>query len=68
MKAHEIKVVRNCFLMPTSDSDVIEKGHVSLRMLKQLDLQDIQIRLLPADMIYQFYLNNDKLDIHALNL
>ena len=54
--------------MPTSDSDVIEKGHVSLRMLKQLDLQDIQIRLLPADMIYQFYLNNGKLDIHALNL
>lgn len=68
VKAHEIKVVRNCFLMPTSDSDVIEKGHVTLRMLKQLDLQDIQIRLLPADMIYQFYLNNDKLDIHALNL
>jgi len=68
VEAHGIKVVRNCFLMPTSDSDVIEKGQVSLRMLKQLDLQDIQIRLLPADMIYQFYLNNDKLDIHALNL
>ena len=66
--AHEIKTVRNCFLMPTSGSTVVVKGSVSLEMLQAMGLQDIQIRLLPAQAMYRHYLENTKADISDLKL
>lgn len=66
--AHEIKTVRNCFLLPTAGKTVIEKGSVSLKMLHALGLQDIQVRLLPAEIMYHHYLKNTKADIKSLNL
>ncbi len=68
VEAHGIRTVKNCFLMPTAGNEVVAKGKVSLAMLSNLHLQDIQIRLVPAKMVYQHYLGNTKMDLHALML
>ena len=65
---HQIHTVRNCFLMPTSDKEVVVKGTASLAMLSSLGLQDIQIRLLPAETMYKHYTDNTKMDISTLRL
>jgi len=68
VEAHQISTVRNCFLMPTASAEIIEKGTASLAMLSNLGLQDIQVRLLPAEMMYRHYIENTKMDIRVLNL
>lgn len=68
VEEHQIKTVRNCFLMPTNGNDVVVKGTVSLAMLSSLGLQDIQIRLLPAQTMYKHYIENTKMDISILQL
>ena len=68
VEAHQISTVRNCFLMPTASKEIIEKGAVSLAMLSKLGLQDIQVRLLPAETMYRHYIDNAKMDICILNL
>lgn len=68
VEAHEIQIVKNCFLMPTANEEIIIKGTVTLAMLKNLGLQDIQIRLLPAKTMYKHYLNNTKLEVSSLKL
>ena len=68
VEAHQIGTVRNCFLMPTASAEIIEKGTASLAMLSNLGLQDIQVRLLPAEMMYRHYIENTKMDIRVLNL
>ena len=67
-EAHKIRSVKNCFLMPTATSEIIEKGAVSLAMLKRLGLEDIQVRLLPAKTVFMHYLKNTKMDIQDKNL
>ena len=68
IEAHNIKTVKNCFLIPSNEDEISIKGTVILAMLKNLGLQDIQIRLLPAKMMYNHYLNNTKLDLSLLKL
>lgn len=68
VQAHQISAVRNCFLLPTASAAIIEKGSVSLAMLQHLGLEDIQVRLLSAEMMYRHYLENTSMDIRALNL
>lgn len=68
VEEHQIHTVRNCFLMPTSAPEIIEKGTASLAMLSNLGLQDIQVRLIPATTMYRHYLENTKMDIRTLNL
>lgn len=68
VEAHQIRTVRNCFLMPTAGSEVVEKGIVSLNMLQSLGLQDIQIRLMPASTMYKHYVDNTKFNLQSLNL
>lgn len=68
VEAHQIGTVRNCFLMPTSSTDIIEKVTASLAMLSNLGLQDIQVRLLPAVEVYDYYLSDHKIDISLLSL
>jgi hypothetical protein len=68
VEEHQIKTVRNCFLMPTNGKEVIVKGTVSLAMLRALGLQDIQVRLLPAETMYKYYIENKKIDISSLRL
>lgn len=65
---HDIKVVKNCFLFPTAEEKVIDGKAVSLDMLKKLNLQDIQVRLLPAEEMYKHYINGTKKTISELML
>ena len=68
VEAHQIRTLRNCFLMPTAASEIFEKGVVSLGMLQDLGLQNIQIRLLPASTMYRHYIDNTKFNLQSLNL
>lgn len=68
LDTHNIKTVLNCFLFPTASEEVINKGTVSLKMLNNIGLQDIQVRLLPAKEMYQHYIDNTKIDIGRLKL
>lgn len=65
---HEIRSVKNCFLMPTEEDVILNKGQVSLRMLKKLGLQDIEVRLLPAKEAYACYLAGASMDVALLKL
>lgn len=68
IKAHNIAVVKNCFLMPTEKNEIINKGTAKMSMLEALGLENIQIRLLPARMMYEYYLSQKKIDIGLLDL
>ena len=68
IQAHNISVVRNCFLMPTEQSEIIPVGTAKLPMLEALGLENIQVRKLPAKMMYDYYLSKKKIDISTLNL
>lgn len=65
---NQIDDVKNCFLLPTELTDVVNLGIASLFMLSSLGLADIQIRLLPAAKLYELYLDCKTLDISILNL
>lgn len=60
--------VKNCFLMPTEEDTIIEKGTVRMDMLSALELEQIQIRQLSAQRMYAYYLMAKKMDIDQLNL
>jgi len=68
IKAHNIAVVKNCFLMPTEKNVIIDKGTAKMEMLEALGLENIQIRLMPAAMMYEYYLTQRKIDVALLNL
>ena len=65
---HEFVAVKNCFLMPTEEDSVIDKGEVFMKMLSELGLQNIKVRLLPATRVYELYLSGKKMDVSLLNL
>ena len=65
---HAFEGVENCFLMPTEEKNIIHKGVASMQMLSALGLQDIKVRFLPADMVYDHYLSGRKMDISRLEL
>lgn len=67
IKAHQFSRVGNYFLMPTEQDKVINKGTVSLQMMRILGLEDIQVRLLPANLVFNHYLANTKLQFNLLN-
>lgn len=68
VKEHNFTSVKNCFLMPTEDDKIIEKGYVSMEMLDTLELEHIQLRQLPAQLMYTNYLNSQNITIDKLNL
>lgn len=68
IKAHNIAIVKNCFLMPTEETKIIKKGAVKMPMLAALGLENIQIRQIPAKIIYEYYLNQNKMDVSLLDL
>lgn len=65
---HNIKKVKNCFLMPTDKNKVVNLGYAKFEMLEALGLENIAIRLLPAMEIYHYYLNNIKKTFKYLSL
>ena len=68
IKAHNIAVVKNCFLMPAENDKIVKKGTVRMPMLEALNLENIQIRQLPATMMYEYYLTQRKMDIRLLDI
>ncbi len=64
----DIKSIKNCFLMPTDNVDVIKIGQVRMEMLESMNLENIQVRLLPAIEVYEHYLSGKKYDINKLEL
>lgn len=65
---HKFSSVKNCFILPTEESTVLDKEEVSLQMLSKIGLQSIKVRFLPAKMAYDNYLSGRKLDIALLKL
>lgn len=65
---HGISRIRNCFLMPTEGNSIVDKGVAEMEILERLGLQNIQIRLLPAMEMYDFYLTHKTMDISRLEL
>ena len=68
VEEHEFTEVKNCFLMPTEMDRMIEKGAVTLEMFSPLQLAHIQVRLMPATTIFDYYLSGRKYSINDLNL
>lgn len=65
---HDFAGVENCFLMPTETKRIIHKGEAFMQMLSALGLQNIKVRLLPANIVYEYYLSGRKIDISSLEL
>ena len=65
---HEFSAVKNCFLLPTENDSIENKGEVKLEMLENLGLQNIQVRFIPAIMAYDLYLTEREMDFNLLNL
>ena len=63
-----IPSVRNCFLMPTEKGEIINKGYVELKMLHDLDLENIEVILLPAERVFESYITGRKMKICDLKL
>ncbi len=68
IKAHNIPIVKNCFLMPTEGKDKINHGVARLPMLEALGLENIQIRQISADMLYDYFLSDQNILIERLKL
>lgn len=66
IEKHEFNGVKNAFLFPKYDGEIENLGHVELKILS--DLENIQIIMLPADMINKHYLDNNPINISDLNL
>lgn len=68
VRENGIKIVKNCFLMPTEEDQIVEKGAVKMDMLGALQLEKIQVRQLPAKRIFKYYLGLKRMKIDELNL
>ena len=68
IKNNEFIGVKNAFLLPKYDGEIENIGIAKLEILSELDLEDIQIIMLPANLINQSYLQNKKISILCLNL
>ena len=68
IEEHNFSAVKNCFLLPTENNKIEDKGEVRMEMLSNLGLQDIKTRLVPATMAYDLYLSGRKMDIESLDL
>lgn len=65
---HEFSTVKNCFLLPTENDYIEDKGEVKLEMLENLGLQNIKVRFIPAMLAYDLYLSDRKINFELLNL
>lgn len=60
--------VTNGFLFPSSGDLFEDGGSVSLEMMAALGLEDIQLRFLPARVMFEHYLNDDSISVSLLNI
>lgn len=68
IELHNFKQVKNAFLFPTYDNEIINKGHAKLKIINDLGLENIQSIMLPASKINQYYLENKHIPISELKL
>lgn len=70
IKDNSFDNVKNAFLFPYDGDEVKNRGRVELNILSKscLDLEDIQVILLPAHEVNQLYLNSGEIDINRLKL
>ena len=66
INVHSINSIANCFLLPTEQSEVQDKGDVELQILHNLGLQNILVRFVPAAMFYNYYLSGKKASVVQL--
>ena len=65
---HGFSDVKNCFLLPTEKDEIELKGEVSMKMLSNLGLRNIEVRFIPAKMVYELYLMGRKMNLKKLEL
>jgi DNA-binding Lrp family transcriptional regulator len=65
---HHLTKFRNCFLMPAEGTDYIDKGYVEMKILHSLGLENIAVRLLPAEVVFDAYISGRRIDVAVLNL
>ena len=68
IKENKFSGVKNAFLLPKYDGEIENVGIAKLEILSDLYLEDIQIIMIPAGKINQYYLDNKKLSIKKLDL
>ena len=69
VEAHdELNCVKNAFLFPSYENEIVNKGHVELEILSSLNLENIQVIMLPVKTVNQCYLAEKTMDISDLNL
>ena len=68
IEEHNFNGVKNAFLLPKYTGEIENIGIAKLEILSNLNLEDIQVIMLPADKINQYYLDNKKISIKMLNL
>lgn len=65
---NDIKYVYNCFLIPTENNNIENKGYVEFEPFSTIGLSKINIRYLPAKNVYDMYMKDKKYNIDDLNL
>lgn len=68
IEKYGFKGVKNAFLLPKYTGEIENIGIAKLEILSNLNLEDIQVVMLPADKINQYYLDNKKMSIKKLDL
>ena len=68
IKENNFDGVKNAFLLPKYSGEIENIGIAKLEILSDLGLENIQIIMLPAGEINQFYLDNKKISIEKLYL
>ncbi|WP_313990131.1 LlaJI family restriction endonuclease [Gemella morbillorum] len=60
--------IRNCFVLPTEKEKIENLGIVTINILENLGLENIQVIQLPAHDMFKLYLEDNKFNINELNL
>jgi len=66
IKFNSFDFVHNAFLFPSEENEIKNIGTVMLGFLKQAGLKDITLIKLPAHVVFEMYLNGEKLDLQKL--
>ncbi len=67
IKANGYTVI-NCFILPTDEDNIICEESVGLDCFDMLGLERLQIRRLPASMVFEMFINGQMIDVEELKL
>lgn len=66
IQSEKFDIVFNCFLFPSEESQIVCIGSVTLEFLKDLGLEDIRLIKIPANIVFDRYINSRKIDVGEL--